>query len=153
MATNKTSSTLPIIVTAGLATAIISLFATIFLVLFNPSQISQVKRNMIRSIIPTATPEKSKEMTLNSAVTLATDNAAKTFNTQVSEVSVTMKEVVDWPDTSLGCPEKNHMYAQVITPGYKVTVKTGDKTLEYHFDLKGHFVICEGGQPSSSGNQ
>ena len=29
-------------------------------------------------------------------------------------------EPVDWPDTSLGCPEPGKVYAQVITPGFRL---------------------------------
>lgn len=41
-------------------------------------------------------------------------------------------EVVTWRDTSLGCPEPGKMYAQVLTPGYKFTLKTGDNFYVYH---------------------
>lgn len=36
-----------------------------------------------------------------------------------------------WPDASLGMPEPGKMYAQVITPGFRVTLKAGNTTYFY----------------------
>jgi len=47
-------------------------------------------------------------------------------------VSVETIEAVDWPDTGLGCPQKGEMNAQVITPGYRVTVRAGGERHEVH---------------------
>lgn len=49
-----------------------------------------------------------------------------------STLDVTDVEAVDWPDTSLGAPEPGKMYAQVITPGFRVTIVQGGETYEYH---------------------
>ena len=43
-------------------------------------------------------------------------------------------EAVQWPDSSLGCPTPGMMYAQVITPGYRILLQAGDRTFEYHGD-------------------
>ncbi len=57
-------------------------------------------------------------------------------------------EAVDWPDTSLGVREAGKMYAQVITPGYKLFIvwQFGDfpRTFEYHADRKGRVVYVGG---------
>lgn len=53
-----------------------------------------------------------------------------------SDIQLVSEEAVDWPDTSLGLPEKGMMYAQVITPGFKIILKVGDKLYEYHSDYK-----------------
>ncbi|MEW6770440.1 MAG: copper amine oxidase N-terminal domain-containing protein [Bacillota bacterium] len=60
------------------------------------------------------------------------------------EADITVKkfEAADWPDTSLGCPEPGKMYAQVITPGYKITVTDGQVEATYHTDRRGNFVLC-----------
>jgi hypothetical protein len=48
------------------------------------------------------------------------------------EVKVIKVEEVEWPDTSLGCPEPGMVYAQVIVPGWRVVMKAGGKIYEYH---------------------
>ena len=51
---------------------------------------------------------------------------------------------VDWPDTSLGCPEPGKVYAQVITPGYKILLSDGQEEYEYHSDKENNVVYCQG---------
>ena len=41
-------------------------------------------------------------------------------------------EPVQWGDTSLGCPQAGMVYAQVITPGHRITFRQGDDTYEVH---------------------
>lgn len=58
------------------------------------------------------------------------------------EIEVLEVEEVEWPDASLGCPQPGMVYAQVITPGWRVVMRVGDKTHEYHFG-GGHGVLCD----------
>lgn len=51
---------------------------------------------------------------------------------------------VDWPDTSLGCPEPGKVYAQVITPGYRILLSDGQEEYEYHSDKENNVVYCQG---------
>lgn len=44
-------------------------------------------------------------------------------------------EQVDWPDTSLGNPQPGMVYAQVVTPGYRLLFQAEGQTYEYHTDL------------------
>ena len=41
-------------------------------------------------------------------------------------------DAVTWSDASLGCPEPGEMYAQVLTPGFRFTLKAGSKLYTYH---------------------
>jgi hypothetical protein len=68
--------------------------------------------------------------------------------TGIPEAGIIIKklEAINWPDTSLGCPEPGKMYAQVITPGYRITVAGGGVEGTYHTDRQGNFVFCS--QPS-----
>ena len=60
-------------------------------------------------------------------------------------------EAVNWPDTSLGCPEPGYVYAKVIVPGYRVTFAHDGANYEVHTAAKWGFgqylppVSCEGG--------
>jgi hypothetical protein len=49
---------------------------------------------------------------------------------------------VEWPDASLGCPEKGMMYAQVVTPGYEMRLEVGGQSYPMHVG-NGRAVRCE----------
>jgi hypothetical protein len=61
-------------------------------------------------------------------------------------VQVVSVEAVDWSDSSLGCPKAGMMYAQVITPGYKIVLESGGNTYEFHTtrNSEGPLVRCGG---------
>ena len=47
-----------------------------------------------------------------------------------------------WPDTSLGCPRPDMLYAQVITPGFRIVVDVNGERVEFHADERGTIVRC-----------
>jgi len=55
-------------------------------------------------------------------------------------VEVTARQ---WPDAGLGCPEPGKLYAQVLTPGYLITLEAGNRRLVYHSGA-GRVVYCKG---------
>jgi hypothetical protein len=57
-------------------------------------------------------------------------------------VQVVGMEPRNWPDTSLGCPQPDMLYAQVVTPGYLVLVDVSGERIEYHTDERGTVVRC-----------
>ncbi len=64
---------------------------------------------------------------------------------EISEISLTPIgiELVDWPDASLGCPKPGYLYAQVITPGYRITFDLNGVIYKIHSTLDGtHMVNC-----------
>jgi hypothetical protein len=69
-------------------------------------------------------------------VDTAKNDLAKRLNISIEQVHVVKIEKVDWPDTSLGYREEGMMYAQVITPGFRIILKAGDISYEYHSDYK-----------------
>jgi hypothetical protein len=85
----------------------------------------------------TATPEAAS--TVPEAIIAA---IAKELGVDVDAVQVVSAEPRQWPDTSLGCPKPGKMYAQVITPGYRVAVEVNGARLEFHTDEQGHVVRC-----------
>ncbi|MXY93221.1 MAG: hypothetical protein F4Y42_07180 [Caldilineaceae bacterium SB0664_bin_27] len=67
-------------------------------------------------------------------------------------ITVLSTEEVEWSDSSLGCPDPDTMYAQVITPGYKIVLESGGNTFNYHTatDPEGPLVQCtEDGTPAA----
>ena len=57
-------------------------------------------------------------------------------------VQVVSTEPRNWPDSSLGCPKPDMLYAQVVTPGYLVLVDVSGERIEYHTDERGTVVRC-----------
>ena len=84
-----------------------------------------------------ADPAKEKA----AAVTRATDHLVKKLAIRAEDVTVESATPTTWPDASLGCPEKDRMYAQVLTSGYEVVLKVSGKTHEVHV-AGSRAVIC-----------
>ncbi len=60
---------------------------------------------------------------------------------------VVSAEAVDWPDSSLGCPQPDMMYLQVITPGYQVVFEVGGVQYDMRAAASGGVVRCEPAKP------
>jgi len=79
------------------------------------------------------------------AVELATQDLAQTEGIPRETMRLVSVEPVEWSDASLGCPEPEMVYAQVITPGFLIILEAKGKTFEYHTDA-GRFVVqCQPG--------
>ncbi|MGC8874503.1 MAG: hypothetical protein ACP5SI_08680 [Chloroflexia bacterium] len=59
-----------------------------------------------------------------------------------NEIAVLKVQEVDWPDSSLGCPQPGYAYLQVITPGYQILLQAQGQTYDYHTDRGQTFVLC-----------
>ncbi|MXZ90086.1 MAG: hypothetical protein F4W95_15340 [Chloroflexi bacterium] len=56
-------------------------------------------------------------------------------------------EGVGWSDASLGCPQEGMMYAQVITPGYRLVFDLAGTSHAVHTNSDGsHMVVCRDGR-------
>jgi len=78
------------------------------------------------------------------AIALAKDDLAERLEVAVEKIAVLEAEAIEWPDTSLGCPQPGRMYAQVITPGYRIILKVGGEQYEYHSDKEGRqLILCQ----------
>ena len=69
--------------------------------------------------------------------------AAAELGIATDSVTVVGYEAIEWSDTSLGCPKEGEFYAQVITPGYLVTLSIDGEELEYHTDGVDRAIHCE----------
>ncbi len=84
------------------------------------------------------------EDVLSRLVERATEDLIQATSAAADEITVVSTEEVEWSDTSLGCPEPDGMYAQMITPGYLIVLETGGETYKYHSgsDPEGPLVQC-----------
>ena len=92
---------------------------------------------------PVATPAQGSEGPAE-AVEAAKARLVSELDIPTEEIEVVSVESVEWSDTSLGCPEPGQLYAQVITPGYRIKLRAGDRVHEVHTDRSGRAaVLCE----------
>lgn len=85
----------------------------------------------------------------NGVTAAVVEDLASRLDVAEDDLTVVGVDGVEWRDSSLGCPEPGRMYAQVITPGYRVVVQGPEATYEYHTDRSGdQMVLCQ--QPAGA---
>ncbi len=63
----------------------------------------------------------------------------------ISPPMITVKSFTaqDFSDTSLGCPQPDQMYSQVITPGYQVVLEAQGTEYDYRLTDEENIILCE----------
>ena len=109
---------------------------------------SRLQRERARPLPEAAPPEEEQwagaEAELPDALREAViaDAAAKA-GVDPAAVSIKAARAVTWPDGSLGCPQPNTLYTQMLVPGYRILVQARDQAYDYRATQKGTFQICE----------
>jgi len=75
-------------------------------------------------------------------IALAKKDLARRKGISVEGIALKRIEGVDWPDASLGCPEEGKLYAQVVSPGYRLVLSDGTRNFEYHTDRRLRVIYC-----------
>ena len=99
---------------------------------------------------PTAVQADADE-TLSRLIVRAKEDLVQSTSAAADEITLVSTEEVEWGDTSLSCPHPDEMYAQMITPGYFIVLKSGGSTYDFHSgtDPEGPLVQCtEDGTPA-----
>lgn len=86
--------------------------------------------------------EGMQEMTLEQAQEAAVTDLARRLGIDPRQVQVVSAEAVTWSDASLGCPQPDMTYGQVLTPGYRIVLKVAETRYNYHGSLSRVF-LCE----------
>jgi hypothetical protein len=76
-------------------------------------------------------------------VQLAIEDLAEQLSVGTAEIRLISVEAMEWSDASLGCPQPEMMYAQVITPGYKIVLEAQGEQYEYHTDAATNVILCQ----------
>ena len=102
-------------------------------------------QTQLAAVAPTiqAAAGKTAQMTQEQATLMARTEVSRSIGVPVDQVTVERAEMVQWNDSSLGCREANKVYAQVITPGFRVVMNAGGQRREVHTDMTGRAVICQ----------
>ncbi|NTV63806.1 MAG: hypothetical protein HGA65_09755 [Oscillochloris sp.] len=69
-------------------------------------------------------------------------DAAERSGVEAANIVVQKGQAIEWSDSSLGCPQPDMAYMQVITPGYQVLLQVGASTYDYHANTRGYFLLC-----------
>jgi hypothetical protein len=78
------------------------------------------------------------------AVRWATADLARRLKINEREIALQKVIPATWSDTSLGCPEPDRVYAQVLTNGYVVLLSCRQDVYEYRTDTAGKILVCVG---------
>ena len=70
-------------------------------------------------------------------------DAAKRFGV---DAQVTSVQRVTWRDGSLGCPQKGMAYTEALVPGWRLTLKAGERSFDYHASNGGRVIYCAPGR-------
>lgn len=73
---------------------------------------------------------------------MAKADLAKKLDMSANDIQVISITQKNWNDTSLGCPKRNQMYSQVITPGYIIVLQSQGKNYTYNVGLE-KVVSCQ----------
>jgi len=90
--------------------------------------------NRSPSPIPTLNilPVGGKTIPADTYVDKAAADLSGRLGIQPEQISVVSVEEKQWPDSSLGCPQKDHFYNQVIIPGFRIVLKVNNTMYTYH---------------------
>jgi len=86
---------------------------------------------------------------VENVVALAKESLVEHAGVSVDEIVVEDVKEVEFPDASLGVPEPDRVYAQVITPGYVIRLKARGEVYEYHGAGKRVVLAVEGAEDAS----
>ena len=84
--------------------------------------------------------------TLQSATEDALTDAVRRTGLKRTELEVLSAEAVTWSDGSLGCPQPGMMYTQALAPGFRIRIRAGAETLDYHAGRRGAPMFCPAGR-------
>ncbi len=105
-------------------------------------------REAIQSTTGTSPQDEREHGSLQALVDLARVNLAQRLGIDPEAIVVQSIEEVKFPEASLGVPEPDRLYAQVLTPGYSLKLVVEGQTYEYRFsDERLVFAPQEGAAP------
>jgi hypothetical protein len=97
---------------------------------FNPPQSSDATRGDI-------------EPTLSQQADQARSDLAKRLSVAADDIGILEASWVVWRDSSLGCPKPKVGYMQVLTPGFRIRLRSGRGVFAYHGRTGGEPTFCE----------
>lgn len=96
-------------------------------------------------------PPPPADSGLENLIDRAVADLTHRFSIQADQITLVEATPVVWPDSSLGCPQKGMVYAQVLTPGYLIKLNADATEYEYHTSRGTEVIYCENPTPPVPG--
>jgi hypothetical protein len=93
--------------------------------------------NPVAPTPPTSDPQGA------AMASLAQNQLAADLGIAPQDVAVVGVEAVEWNDSGLGCLESGQMALQVITPGYRVSLRANGTDYTFHTDSERVVKRCD----------
>jgi hypothetical protein len=87
---------------------------------------------------------------LHAVVQQAISELATSLSIDTDQILLLSAQSVVWSDSSLGCPQPDMNYLQVLTDGYRVILAANDAQYDYHANKNGYGTFCENPSPPYS---
>ena len=93
------------------------------------------------------TPFIPSPSSLQNLIEKATEDLARRLSVPTQQIQIVEAREVVWPNSSLGCPQKGMVYADVLTPGYLIILQFDNREYEYHSSKGTEVIYCQNPTP------
>jgi len=93
------------------------------------------------------TSEAPSVPSLENLIEKAKEDLAQRLDIPITQINLLEVTDVEWSDSSLGCPQPDMFYLQVITPGYRILLEVTGSQYEYHSNRIVSIVYCDNTSP------
>ena len=84
---------------------------------------------------------------LQNLIEKAKEDLAQRLSIPITQITLVEATEAEWSDSSLGCPQPDMFYTQVITPGYLILLEVNGTQHEYHSNRDIYFIYCVDSKP------
>ena len=95
----------------------------------------------------TQPPSTPSDLTLQGLIQKTKEDLAHRLSISIAQISFVEATEVEWSDSSLGCPQPDMAYLEVITPGYRILLEANAQVYEYHSNRDTFVILCENPNP------
>jgi hypothetical protein len=90
----------------------------------------------------TPEPGETSDPDMQELIKHAKADLAKRLGINMDSIIQVKVQSIEWPDTSLGCPQPDVAYAQIVTPGYIIQLEVQGQFYVYHSDRGENIIMC-----------
>ena len=73
---------------------------------------------------------------------MAVKDLASRLKMEAASIEILSADAIVWPNSALGCPKPDMMYAQGTVPGFRIKLSSAGKEYVYNTDRTGTIVLC-----------
>ena len=88
---------------------------------------------------------------LHGLIDKAKKDLAQRLSISIDLINGVEAKAVIWSNSSLGCPQPDMFYTEVLTPGYLILLNANGQDYEYHAGKNSDIFLCENPLPPVEG--